>query len=229
MDLNRRKKCDVPGDVEYRTLWQIALKLLDRSRRNLPHKWVAGANVGHSAKFRQELRYQRELYALTVPSDTVVAEQDQGWEPGRRGRPRFCPAWEWAKRLPRNRWTPESMPVGATGPRNVEAIVARVLVKDEGKVCTDERLLVVRPHGRHEEAEYVLTNAAAEGTLTELLRVLDAERRVGRLFETARRETGLADYEIRGWHGWHRHTIMSLLALWYRSLEQLRASAATRS
>ena len=33
---------------------------------------------------------------------------------------------------------------------------------------------------------------------------------------------GLAQYEVRGWVGWHHHTTLSLLALWSLILEKQR-------
>jgi SRSO17 transposase len=32
-------------------------------------------------------------------------------------------------------------------------------------------------------------------------------------FEAAKQEVGLADYEVRSWHGWHRHVTLAMLAL----------------
>ena len=32
-------------------------------------------------------------------------------------------------------------------------------------------------------------------------------------FEAAKQEIGLADYEVRSWHGWHRHVTLAMLAL----------------
>ena len=34
-----------------------------------------------------------------------------------------------------------------------------------------------------------------------------------RAIEDAKGESGLADYEVRGWHGWHHHMTMTLLAM----------------
>ena len=51
------------------------------------------------------------------------------------------------------------------------------------------------------------------------LRLLDLARVAGRrwlveeCFEAAKQEVGLADYEVRSWHGWHRHVTLAMLAL----------------
>jgi SRSO17 transposase len=45
---------------------------------------------------------------------------------------------------------------------------------------------------------------------------------VGECFEAAKQEVGLADYEVRSWHGWHRHVTLAMLALAF--LAGLRAA-----
>jgi SRSO17 transposase len=43
-------------------------------------------------------------------------------------------------------------------------------------------------------------------------------------FEVAKQEVGLADYEVRSWHGWYRHITLAMLALAF--LAGLRATLA---
>jgi SRSO17 transposase len=42
--------------------------------------------------------------------------------------------------------------------------------------------------------------------------------------EQAKQETGLDEYEVRSWVGWHRHVTLSLLA--HATLAALRARVA---
>ena len=50
-------------------------------------------------------------------------------------------------------------------------------------------------------------------------RLLDLVRAAGRRWlveercEAAKQEVGLADDEVRSWHGWHRHVTLAMLAL----------------
>ena len=43
-------------------------------------------------------------------------------------------------------------------------------------------------------------------------------------FEQAKQETGLDDYEVRSWLGWHRHITLAMLA--HATLAVLRSKAA---
>ena len=42
-------------------------------------------------------------------------------------------------------------------------------------------------------------------------------------FQTDKGECGLDEYETRGWVGWHRHTALSMLALWFLILQRHRS------
>ena len=49
-------------------------------------------------------------------------------------------------------------------------------------------------------------------TLGALARVAGSRWRVKIGFEEAKGVVGLAHYEVRSWHGWHRHVVLSLFA-----------------
>ena len=43
---------------------------------------------------------------------------------------------------------------------------------------------------------------------------------IEQVLEEAKSQTGLADYEVRHWHGWHRHITLALLAHTFLKLIQ---------
>src|SRR4051794_1677151 len=52
-DAGRRKKCRVPEAVTFKESWRIAVELLERCRKDLPHAWVSGDDeMGRPAPFR---------------------------------------------------------------------------------------------------------------------------------------------------------------------------------
>src|SRR5947209_6130744 len=62
-DAGRRKKCHVPEDVAFKESWRIAVELLERSRKDLPHAWVSGDDeMGRPSQFRSWLRRHHERY-----------------------------------------------------------------------------------------------------------------------------------------------------------------------
>ena len=48
-------------------------------------------------------------------------------------------------------------------------------------------------------------------------------------FECAKQQTGLDEYEVRNWNGWHRHITLSLLAAMFLTAVRIAASTPRRS
>jgi len=228
-DQQRRTQCHVPEEVVFQTKLEIALQMLSRHGPDLPHAWVvADDEFGRSEEFRAALRRADEGYILDVPCNTLVRDLEQA-RPRRRnaGRGRrketpFRRADTWLKRQAPTRWVHLKVRDGAQGPMEVQALRVRVRTKADSRVGPEETLVVIRTQEAQPKTSYCLTNASADVSLEELVRAKHERHRVEQLFEEAKSETGLAHYEVRGWHGWHHHITLALLALWFCLLEKRR-------
>src|SRR3954471_4879892 len=228
-DAARREKCHVPEDVEFREGWRIAAELIERSGPALPHAWVVGDDeFGRPAQFRAWLRGRGERYVLDVPSDTIVRDLECAPPPGRppgHGRPRAVPFRRvdaWAAAQPAGRWTRLTIRAGEKGPLRVDAMTVRVRTRLEHRVGPEERLVVMRTVEAEPETHYALSDAAADVPLEEMVRARFARHRIEEVFEAAKGEVGLGQYEVRSWVGWHHHVTLSLLALWFLCCERRR-------
>src|SRR4051795_3856431 len=228
-DPARRRKGHVPEGVTFQESWRIAVDLLERCRKGLPHAWVAGDDeMGRPAQFRSWLRRHGERYVLDVPCNTNVRDLERRRPPRRhagRGRKRevpFCRADAWAARQPDWRWTRLTVRNGERGPLQVDAMTVRVRTKEERRVGPEERLVVTRTVEATPRIHYSLSNAGPEVPLSELVRVRFTRHRIEEVFGAAKGEVGLGQYEVRGWVGWHHHMTLSLLALWFLCCERRR-------
>jgi len=227
-DPARRAKCHVPEELEFREGWRIAAELIERSGPHLPHGWVVGDDeFGRPAHFRAWLRRQGERYVLDVPRNTVV--RDLECRPPRRragyGRPRAVPFRRvdaWASEQPEGRWTRLTIRAGERGPLQIDAMAVRVRTRLATRVGPEERLVVMRTVEAEPETHYALSNVGPEVPLEELVRVRFTRHTIEQVFEAAKQETGLAQYEVRSWVGWHHHMTLSLLALWFLCGERRR-------
>jgi SRSO17 transposase len=59
---------------------------------------------------------------------------------------------------------------------------------------------------------YHLVFAPAETDLATLARVIGERWGIERAFEDSKGAVGLDHYEVRSWHGWHRHITLALWA-----------------
>jgi SRSO17 transposase len=112
---------------------------------------------------------------------------------------------------------------GSQGPIVYEYAELTVWFSEEGVPANEsERLLVRRSLGQEPELKFHRSNAPDEIPLQHL-----AERRACRWtieqdFQAGKGESGLDEYETRGWIGWHHHTAVSMLALFFLVVQKRR-------
>jgi SRSO17 transposase len=228
-DPDRREKTHVPEEVTFQESWRIAVELLQRCRKDLPHAWVVGDDeLGRPSAFRAWLRGHGERYVLDVPCNTSVRDLECRRPPRRRagrGRKRQVPfrrAEAWAARQPESRWSRLTVRDGERGPLLVDAMTVRVRTKHERRIGPEERLVVMRTVEARPQTHYALSNAGADVSLEELVRVRFTRHRIEEALEAGKSEAGLGHYEVRSWVGWHHHMTLALLALWSLILERQR-------
>ena len=229
-DRQRRKKCHVPRDVRFQTRHQLALSMLDEMGQLLPHAWITGDDeMGRSSAFRRELRAREEQYLLAVPSNTLIRDLEvippnlDDAEPQRKAP--FTRVDRWRDALPAAAWLAVNVRDGEQGPLCVELVSWRVQAKtDQRRVGPEELLVIIRTPEANGAWKYdfYLSNAPPSTTIEELARAAKAEHRIEECLERGKSEAGLADYEVRGWGGWHHHQALSLIAAWFLNVEKRR-------
>ncbi len=230
-DKARRKKCGVPKEIRYQTRHELALEMLKNNGKHLPHRWIAGDDeMGHSSRFRRDLRALGEQYLLAIPSNTGVRDLDAPRPSySGRGQPAKRPFQRvdlWCDSLPKDAWMRIDVRDGEKGPLVLEIVKRRVLARTERSRydATEELLVVTRSPDETGKIkyDYHLSNAPPETPQEELARVVKAEHRVEDGLKRAKSEAGLSDYEVRTWAGWYHHQILSLIAIWFLVLETHR-------
>ena len=235
-DLPRREEAGVPETVVFRTKPELALEMVQQAlERGLPFRWVTADSVyGDSPKFVQGLRDLGQWYVVDTSAVAHVwltePEVIPAGTKGPRGRattqPRVATKPERVDavvaRLPAKARKRIVVAEGSQGPRLYEYAWLWVWFSEEGLPSGRERLLVRRSLGQQAEVKYHRSNAPAEVSLEKLAQVRGGHWSVEQSFEAAKGECGLDEYETRGWVGWHHHTALSLLALWFLALQRLR-------
>src|SRR5690242_14620321 len=89
----------------------------------------------------------------------------------------------------------------------------------------DHWLLVRRKISRPEELAYYVVFGPADTSLQTLAQVAGQRWRIEECFEAAKQEVGLADYEVRSWHGWYRHITLSMLAFAFLAVMRVKINA----
>ena len=227
-DRERCRAAGIPEAIGYRSKAELALDLLRQARQggHWPADWVtADAGYGEVPSFRDALAAEGWRYVVEVPSTLTVftqavqtavpawsgrgrqptREQVKVGEPGAQTVAAVAAQW-----LP-TQWRTLTVAEGAQGPRTYQFGAVRVWESRDG-LPGRESWLLVRCNWDGSELKYHLANAPADTPLLRLAQVSALRWPVETEFQTEKGETGLDEYEVRSWHGWHHHITMALLA-----------------
>jgi SRSO17 transposase len=229
-DRTRRAECHVPKGVKFQERWRMALAMLDRQGASVPHEAVAADDeFGRVEAFRAGLRERREAYVLDVPCNTPVRDLQARRPPRRAGqktRRREVPfrrADHWAAAQRADRWQEFTVQDGRKGPIQVQAIMTRVRTLRKRRLGPEEWLIAIRhleADGSEPDLSYHLAWAPQEASLEHWVRRHARRHQIEQMLEHGKGEAGLDHYEVRSYVGWHHHMTLSLLALWFLSLER---------
>jgi SRSO17 transposase len=237
-DRPRRQKAGVPAGVIFRTKPELALEMVaDAAAAGVPFRWVTGDSVyGISPTFCQGVRALGKWYVLDSSSDARVWASEPrvipaGTKPPGKGRPTTNPkpatkparVADVVAALPAGAWRRLTVAEGSQGPRVFEYAQLPVWFSEDGLPSGPERLLVRRSLGQEPELKYHRTNAPPEVPLQRLAEVRAKRWSIEQDIQNAKGECGLDEYETRGWVGWHHHTALSVLALWFLARQRQRS------
>ena len=227
-DPDRRRAAGVPETVGYQSIAELGLSMLHQARTSghLMGRWVtADEAYGKVPTLRDTLDDDEWLYVLEVPCSQPVFAQPAKTE---------VPAWSGRGRQP----TRLRLVDGESGPQAVKAVAASLAAEDwhlltvaegaqgprihlfaarrvwesreglPGRECW----LVLRRNPDGSEPKYYLSNAPADTPLLTLAQVGAKRWPIETEFQLEKNETGLDEYEVRSWQGWHHHITMALLA-----------------
>ena len=173
-------------------------------------EWVLGDAVyGSDSKFRRFLEENNQPYVLGVSS------QQRLWVNFQQERvDKLC------KEIPDEEWIRHSIGFGAKGPRLYDWSGSAIGIPLDSGL---QRYILYRRNIKdNEDCAYYLCMAATGTSIQELSEAAGKRWNIECCFETAKQETGLDEYEVRSWHGWYKHTTLSMAALLFLSL--LRAT-----
>jgi hypothetical protein len=77
----------------------------------------------------------------------------------------------------------------------------------------DEIWLIIRQDDGEEFTKYQFSNSPSDTSVERFAQMSCSRYWIERAFEDGKGIAGLADYQIRGWTGWHHHMTISLLAM----------------
>ena len=215
-DTTRRQRAGVPKVVAFATKLVLARRMIDRAvAAGVPARWVtADAVYGSDYHFRAALEGHGLGYVVGVRTGFAV-----------RAGPRQARAKALLAEVPADGWHRLSCGVGSKGPRVYDWARLRMSAPEPDEYA--RWLLIRRSASEPSEVAYFACGGPPATTLDDLVRVAGVRWSIEDLFELAKGDCGLDEYEVRGWVGWHRHVTLSLWALAVVAVIRSRAAQPT--
>jgi SRSO17 transposase len=245
----RRKKAEVPEEVEFQTKPEIALDQIRAATTAQVARGVvlADAAYGINTEFRDGLTQLQLQYVVGVQNSLTV------WEPGKQP----LPAKPRGKtgRLPRLlqrasghqpvsvKQLAMSLPASAfqeiTWREGTErklrsrfaALRVRPAHRDYWKAepHAEEWLLIEWPRGEAEPTKYWMSTLPLSTKLKDLVKLAKHRWIIERDYQELKQELGLGHFEGRNWRGFHHHATLCIAAYGFLMAERSRFSPSARA
>jgi SRSO17 transposase len=235
-----RERCLAAGvpksEVVLKSKSELAFEMVAQARQNgVRFSWVGvDGGYGKEPAFLRLLEDHGEVFVADVHKDQQIYVEDpaprvpekktsRGKAPTRLQAQRASQRVDaWAAAQPPELWQKVTVRPGTKGEVRVEALRARVWLRDGSE--SKARLwhvVAIREVSSPKTIKYALSNAPAETSLERLVQLQRQRFWIERSFEDAKSESGLADYQVRGWRAWHHHMALVMMAMLFMLEEKL--------
>lgn len=227
-DAERRKKCGVPEDIEFKNKADLAFDMImDARNREVPFGWVGmDCFYGNQPSLLDKLHSEGTMYIADIPCDTPVwLEKPKTEVPKRKSRKGRQPTREQLAEGEPN--TLQVQEIGKQDSIKWEHVFVRDTERKElwyqiaclrvypvrKELPGEETWLIIRKSDGENEIKYQLSNAPINITVEKLAQMSASRYWIERAFEDAKGDLGMADYQVRSWLGWHHHMTMTFLSM----------------
>lgn len=224
-DEERCQKAGIPEeDRDFATKNELAWELIQEAEANgLKFDWVgADAAYGRDQYLLLKIAGMGKTFVMDVENTQMVwQEKPKGTKRplavGKSGACKVSTIWE----KTRAKAVRIELRKAENGTVSVEFWAKRVWIWPKGcEIPLEVWLLVSRRSNG--EMKYSLCNAAKEVPLAELAIRQGQRYFVERVFEDAKSELGMGEYQVRKWRAWHHHMALVGMAMAFAFEERLR-------
>ena len=237
-DPERCEKAGVPeSERQHLKKPALGLEIVRRARENnLRFGWVgADAGYGKGPGFCMSLAEMCEIFVVDVHSDFHVYLQDpQPYLPEKKGARGRAPikyktdqksieVRDAVGSISKKNWRTVTLRNTTRGALKVRICRLAVHVWDgESERAKKWFLVITKFIGNNADVKISLTNAPAKTSLKRLGWMQHQRYWVERVFEDAKSECGMADYQVRKWDAWHHHMALVMMAMLFMLTERIQ-------
>jgi len=232
----RRKKCELPENIEFRTKPRLAVEMFNKIDEEgaIPFKYVVADSLyGTSPEFIGAVEScVGATYFVEVAADTrcwfkrpITRERQYKY----KGEIHSRTVLEKTERKPISVstlamnindyfWYRRRVSEGTKSPIEYEFTKRQIILSNNGLPQKDLWLIIRRSIEDKPLYKYYLSNAPASATLNLFVWLSGIRWAIEQCFEETKSELGMDHYEVRKYRGWHHHILTCMLAhffLWH--------------
>jgi SRSO17 transposase len=238
--VNDDKRCEeakIPAEERvYKTKLELALEIVEHARElKLGYEWVCADGLyGQSYEFAKTLDERNEIFVLDVHKNQRVYLEDP--EPiviqktgpkgdiveKRQAQSKSIRVDKWAQSGEENQWKLYNLRPTTKGDLYLDVRHRRVWIWDgKEEEARQVHLTTTRDPETKSDIKFSLSNAVAETSPKRLAYMARQRFWIERAFEDGKSESGMADYQIRGWRAWHHHMALTFMAMFFMLQERV--------
>ena len=220
-DPERCRRAGIPEAIwkTPQTKFDLALEIvIQAAEEGIRFKWVSADGAYGENAFLLPLDDAGLRFMVDVHCNHLVWFE----APTAEGSPRRR-VDEWVAEQPASAWQEVTTREGTRGAIRYEVLHARVWI-DAGRKQPPRQwhLLVRRETDTPRKIKYTLSNAPGDMPLEQLSYIQGQRYWAERALQDAKSHSGLGDYQVRGWLGWHHHMAIVLMAMSFMLEERVR-------
>ncbi len=240
-DKQRCAQAGVPDQfIEYQRKHDLALQLVIAARlRGARFGWVGfDALYGDDPAFLRSLDNMGEIFMADIHKDQHIYLDDPSpYVPARKAKRGRAPKRlkarckpirvdRWVQQQPDSAWNLIDIRHTTKGKLKAAVLHRRVWLWDGKESKAQHWHLIVRKTIATNELKYGLSNAKAQTPAKRLVYMQGQRYLIERIFQDAKNQCGLGQYQARGWRSWHHHMAMVMLAMLFMLEQQIKHNAA---
>jgi SRSO17 transposase len=238
-DRERCRSVGVPEEfIEYQRKQDLALQLVISARlRGVEFNWIGfDALYGSDPGFLRFLNDMGEIFVgdirgnqriyLEDPKPFIPAQESKWGRRPTRLKTNIKPIRvdRWAEQQDDEAWERLNVRDSSKGRLKVTVLHRRVWLWDGKESQAQSWRLIVRKAIGADKTKYSISNASFSISLERLAYMQGQRYLVERVFQDAKDQCGMGQYQARGWRSWHHHMTMVMLAMQFMLSQQLNNS-----
>lgn len=241
----RRKKCNLPECIEFKTKPQLAVDMLNDIVKVgiIPFKYVLADSIyGENPGFIDAVTALTDVtYFVSIGSNTLCwlkkplsIEKTYKYRGNLKTKKKLVAdeknpisVKELAQNTNDHFWYRRTVSEGSKGPIVYEFTRRRIYLSKKGLPQKCVWLIIKRTLEDDPEYSYYISNASTSSRLPLFVWLSGLRWGVEQCFEETKSELGMDHYEVRKFRGWHHHILVCMLShffLWYLKIKLKKKS-----